>query len=122
MDGGDRIMITISDIARETGLSTATVSNALSGKGRVSDARRKQILEVATRMGYDFSRIRVAQPHRGIAVIVETLSVIFCTKIAEGICRAAEEGGYQVKRVRCVDMFPGTVHVECVVLMSHADR
>ena len=97
MDDGDRIMITISDIARETGLSTATVSNALSGKGRVSDARRKQILEVATRMGYDFSRIRVAQPHRGIAVIVETLSVIFCTKIAEGICRAAEEGGYQVK-------------------------
>ena len=97
MDGGDMIMITISDIARETGLSTATVSNALSGKGRVSDARRKQIIEVATRMGYDFSRIRVAQPHRGIAVIVETLSVTFCTKIAEGICRAAEDGGYQVK-------------------------
>jgi LacI family transcriptional regulator len=97
MDGGDMIMITISDIARETGLSTATVSNALSGKGRVSDARRKQIIEMATRMGYDFSRIRVAQPQRGIAVIVESLSVIFCIKIAEGICRAAEENGYQVK-------------------------
>lgn len=26
--------------------------------------------------------------------------------------------GYQVERVRCVDMFPGTVHVETVVLMS----
>lgn len=48
-------------------------------------------------MGYDFNRIRVAQPRRGITVIVETLSVIFCTKIAEGICRAAEESGYQVK-------------------------
>ena len=94
---GDWIMITINDIARETGLSTATVSNALSGKGRVSDVRRKQIIETATRMGYDFSRIRVAQPRRNIAVIVETLSVIFCTKIAEGIWRSAEANGYQVK-------------------------
>ena len=28
------------------------------------------------------------------------------------------QGGYEVKRVRGVDMFPMTVHVECVVLMS----
>ena len=27
--------------------------------------------------------------------------------------------GYEVKRVQCVDMFPGTVHVETVVLLSH---
>ena len=26
--------------------------------------------------------------------------------------------GYRVERVRCVDMFPATVHVECVVLLS----
>lgn len=90
-------MITINDIANEMGLSTATVSNALSGKGRVSDARRKEIIETAARMGYDFSRIRVAMPRRSIAVIVETLSVIFCTKIAEGIWRSAEATGYQVK-------------------------
>ena len=27
-------------------------------------------------------------------------------------------GGYCVERVRCVDMFPGTVHVETVCLLS----
>ncbi len=27
--------------------------------------------------------------------------------------------GYQVERICCVDMFPGTVHVETVVLLSH---
>lgn len=30
--------------------------------------------------------------------------------------------GYQVGRVCCVDMFPGTVHVECVVLMSKVQK
>lgn len=29
-----------------------------------------------------------------------------------------QESGYKVERVRCVDMFPQTVHVETVVLMS----
>ena len=94
---GDEKMITINDIARELNLSSATVSNALSGKGRVSEARRQEILEAATRMGYDFKRIRATPARKTIAVFVETLSAIFCTKIAEGICRAAELNGYQVK-------------------------
>jgi len=29
--------------------------------------------------------------------------------------------GYRVERVRLVDMFPQTVHCECVVLMSRVD-
>ena len=90
-------MITIKDIARETGLSTATVSNALSGKGRVSEAKRREIVETANRMGYDLSRVHTSPASRIIAVFVETLSVIFCTHISEGICRAAEKNGFQVK-------------------------
>ena len=31
------------------------------------------------------------------------------------------EGGYAVQAVQPVDMFPQTVHVECVVLMSKAN-
>ncbi|MCP1102329.1 23S rRNA (uracil-5-)-methyltransferase RumA [Aequitasia blattaphilus] len=31
---------------------------------------------------------------------------------------ALQAGGYQVEKVQCVDMFPGTVHVETVCLMS----
>lgn len=30
------------------------------------------------------------------------------------------DAGYRVERMCCVDMFPGTVHVECVVLLSRA--
>ena len=30
--------------------------------------------------------------------------------------------GYQVERMGCVDLFPGTYHVECVVLMSRVEK
>ena len=90
-------MVTIADIARATGLSTATVSNALSGKGRVSEARRQQVVDTARAMGYDFQRIRAAEPRRSIAVVVEALSIRFCVEIAEGLWRAARDNGYQVK-------------------------
>ena len=90
-------MITIADIARATGLSTATVSNALSGKGRISEARRRQVLDAANAMGYDLRRIRASEPRRRIAVIAETFSTVFCIKIVEGICRAARDEGYQVR-------------------------
>ncbi len=33
--------------------------------------------------------------------------------------RYLADGGYMVERGRCCDMFPGTVHVETVVLLSH---
>ena len=32
------------------------------------------------------------------------------------------DGGYEVKRVRGVDQFPGTVHVECAVLMQYCGK
>lgn len=32
------------------------------------------------------------------------------------------EGGYEVKKVQPVDMFPQTTHVECVVLMSRVEK
>ena len=90
-------MITINDIAAAMNLSTATVSNALSGKGRVSEAKRQEILSTASRMGYDFKRLRAASARKTVAVFVETLSVFFCVRIAEGICRAADQDGFQVK-------------------------
>ena len=36
--------------------------------------------------------------------------------------RHLSEGGYEVERVRAVDQFPMTVHVECVVLMSRVEK
>lgn len=32
--------------------------------------------------------------------------------------RYLADGGYRIERVRCCDMFPGTYHVETVILMT----
>lgn len=45
-------MITIVELARLAGVSDATVSMVLSGKGRISPERRKQILALARKHGY----------------------------------------------------------------------
>ena len=99
-------MVTINDIAQKMGLSTATISNALSGKGRVSEVKRRQIIGVASEMGYDFNRIRSILPRRTIAVFVETLSIIFCTRITEAICRSAEGAGFHVNLYNLDILYP----------------
>ncbi|MEE6169657.1 MULTISPECIES: LacI family DNA-binding transcriptional regulator [unclassified Mycolicibacterium] len=48
--------VTIMDIAREMGLSKTTVSDALVGSGRVSEATRRKTRLVAERMGYVSNR------------------------------------------------------------------
>jgi DNA-binding LacI/PurR family transcriptional regulator len=44
--------VTIHDVARTSGVSTTTVSNALTGRGRIAPTTRVRVLEVAERLGY----------------------------------------------------------------------
>ena len=46
------VRISIEDVARESGVSIATVSHALNGKGRISKETRARVLDVAARLGY----------------------------------------------------------------------
>ena len=45
-------MITIYDLARETGFSAPTVSKALNGNGKLNEKTRQKILEAAQKFGY----------------------------------------------------------------------
>lgn len=49
--------ITIKDVAAEAGVSVATASEALNGKGRVAPATRQNVIDTAARLGYTVNRI-----------------------------------------------------------------
>jgi DNA-binding LacI/PurR family transcriptional regulator len=44
--------VTIKDVAQEAGVSTATASESLNGKGRVAAKTRQNVIDVANRLGY----------------------------------------------------------------------
>ena len=58
-----------------------------------------------------------------IAYGVDRMVYISCkpTSLARDL-EVLQARGYRVERVRCVDMFPGTVHVETVVLMQYRGK
>ncbi|MBV8219387.1 MAG: 23S rRNA (uracil(1939)-C(5))-methyltransferase RlmD [Solirubrobacterales bacterium] len=43
------------------------------------------------------------------------------TTLAPNAAQLVEDGGYRLRRVRAVDMFPQTPHIECVALLERAD-
>ncbi|MFF4580731.1 LacI family DNA-binding transcriptional regulator [Streptomyces sp. NPDC001389] len=47
---------TLADIARAAEVSTATVSHALNGTGRLAEGTRRRVREIATGLGYGFPR------------------------------------------------------------------
>jgi DNA-binding LacI/PurR family transcriptional regulator len=68
-DSGTR-RATISDVAREAGVSPSTASVVFSGKTPVSDATRRRVLEAAAALGYTGPDPRAASLRRGRSGIV----------------------------------------------------
>ena len=61
--------VKLKDIANAVGVSTVTVSNALSGKKGVSGEMRDRIETVAQEMGYDLSRYERKETGARIGVV-----------------------------------------------------
>ena len=53
--------VTMSDIAKDMGISTVSVSKAISGKDGVSDELREKIVRRAEELGYQYSKSKVIQ-------------------------------------------------------------
>lgn len=75
-------------LAAELGVSTATISNALTGKGRMKEETRRHIREAALSMGYEMpvaGRVQKGQ----MIVIAEAAEVTFTAETICGISLAA---------------------------------
>jgi LacI family transcriptional regulator len=97
-------MVTIRDIAKECGVSPATVSKALNGYGDISEATAERIREMADKMNYmpnSAARILKTNSSHSIGVILEdnTMSGLtheFFAEILESAKSTLEQHGYDI--------------------------
>lgn len=127
-------VLTMKDIARELGISVATVSRALRDSPRISEERRRMVQQYAR--DHNFSpnvlaeslRHSRVQPSRVIGVIVPEFTHYYFSSILTGIEEAAMARGYYImvalsneqyeREVRICEMF----HRQkvCGVIVSQA--
>lgn len=94
--------VTIFDVAREAGVSKATVSVVMNdrlGPVRVSDATRATVLEAAARLGYTpnhAARNLRRRQTRAITLIVQRIGTPYFTDIAQAVVESAKGLGYEV--------------------------
>ena len=91
--------VTIQDIARAAGVSPATVSLVLNGKGSINEATRARVQQIAK--DKHFVPNPVARALRGgrtlsLGVVVNHLQNPFFTSVFNGIERVTDAGGYTV--------------------------
>ena len=117
----DKPVMTMKDIARELGISVATVSRALRDSPRISEERRRMVQQYAR--DHNFSPNVLAEslrhsrvkPSRVIGVIVPEFTHYYFSSILTGIEEAAMARGYYImvalsnetyeREVRICEMF-----------------
>ncbi|SFL33867.1 transcriptional regulator, LacI family [Lachnospiraceae bacterium KH1T2] len=90
-------MATIKEVAKECGVSIATVSNALNGTGRASKETKERIIKIAKDMGYvpDLVARNLKQKRtKVIGIITEDITVFNTVGIVDGIHEYLEKCGY----------------------------
>jgi LacI family transcriptional regulator len=91
--------ITLSDLAQELGISTATVSRALKDYPDISVKTKKRVLELAKKWNYRPNTMAAGlrkQESRIIGVIVPTIVNHFFSSVIRGIMEVAYESDYRV--------------------------
>lgn len=89
----------IRDIARESGVSTATVSHVLNNTRFVSDEIRKRVQEVIERNGYTpnaHARTLAMKHNKTFGLILSDLSNPFFPELVKSIQECANQKGYEI--------------------------
>lgn len=114
----------IYDIAKEAGVSIATVSRVLNNKGTVSEATRTKVEEVLARSGYTPSAIArgmVSKSMRTVAVLTVDIRVPHYAQQAYTIEQAFSQRGYEVILCNTGSGKEATVHYLRAVTEKQVD-
>ncbi|SFA94999.1 transcriptional regulator, LacI family [Cohnella sp. OV330] len=90
---------TIYDVAREAGVSIASVSNAINGKGKIGKKKREEILKVMERLNYQPSVIASALTGKKtytLGLLIPDVANPFFAEIARAVEDIAHSAGYSV--------------------------
>ena len=91
--------VTMSDVAREAGVSLMTVSRVVNNKGEVSEATRQRVQDVIERLGYRPSHIArglATQRTLTLGLVVPDIANPFFSDVARGAEHEAYAEGYNV--------------------------
>jgi multiple sugar transport system substrate-binding protein len=92
-------MATIKDVAREAGVSIATVSCALSGRKNVSSGARIRIFAAIEKLNYvpnENARKLKLHTSRDIGVLLTSIDDLYHSEIFKGITAVIQENGFSV--------------------------
>jgi len=91
--------VTIRDVARETAVSTATVSNVLNNTGKVGLKTRRLVMRAVRRMGYIpdvHARHLASRERRVLGIIISDIENPFFPEVVKGFETRARQLGYDV--------------------------
>ena len=91
--------VTIRDVAKAAGVSTATVSNVLNKTGKVGQSTRRVVLGAIRRMGYIpdvHARHLASGDHRTLGIIISDIENPFFPEVVKGFEARARQLGYDV--------------------------
>ena len=112
-------MVTIVDVARMAGVSTATVSHAFSAKRPVSQETRERVRAVAARAGYRPNHVAasmVTGRTRTIGMVVPDIGNPFFSELVRGAEAAAMAAGYMT--IVCSSELDGALEDRCVQVLA----
>jgi LacI family transcriptional regulator len=91
--------VTIPDVARRAGVSTATAARALGGYGAASESARTAVLRAAEELGYrrnDLARAMITGRTNTLGLVIADIENPFFARAARGVSDAARAAGYDV--------------------------
>lgn len=119
-----RRQATISDVAREAGVATSTVSRALNGHSDISLLTRQAVLAVARQLNYQPNLLALSLKDRAtytIGVVIPDIERPFFAAAVSGIQQVVGEVGYRVMICQSKESYAIEVSNVQALLASQVD-